>query len=225
MKTLLVILCVATVAYADERCESMGGTCQLDSLACVNGHYRSGLCSGGADRRCCVPSIYCGDVQVITRAQWEARDPISKSTMPTPVDLSFIHHTAGNSCYNIDDCCAQMRSIQNYHMNDNGWNDIGYSFLIGEDGNAYEGRGWGVEGAHTSGYNDVSHGMSFMGTYMSRLPNTAAMDACYDLLQCGKDEGFITRFGHCIQGHRDAGTTSCPGDALYNDMQSWPEYC
>ena len=36
-----------------------------------------------------------------------------------------------------------------------GWPDIGYNYLVGEDGQAYEGRGWNKEGAHTYGYNDV----------------------------------------------------------------------
>lgn len=34
-----------------------------------------------------------------------------------------------------------------------GWSDIGYSFVIGEDGNVYEGRGWDTVGAHTLHHN------------------------------------------------------------------------
>lgn len=29
------------------------------------------------------------------------------------------------------------------------WIDIGYNFIVGEDGNVYEGRGWGINGAHS----------------------------------------------------------------------------
>jgi N-acetylmuramoyl-L-alanine amidase len=36
--------------------------------------------------------------------------------------------------------------------------DIGYNFLIGEDGNVYEGRGWDEVGDHTFGYNFASLG-------------------------------------------------------------------
>ena len=38
------------------------------------------------------------------------------------------------------------------------WVDIGYSFLVGEDGNIYEGRGWRASGAHCVGYNSKSIG-------------------------------------------------------------------
>jgi hypothetical protein len=34
-----------------------------------------------------------------------------------------------------------------------GKNDIGYNFLIGQDGVIYEGRGWGVVWQHTDGNN------------------------------------------------------------------------
>jgi hypothetical protein len=47
------------------------------------------------------------------------------------------------------------RGIQEWHINGNGWCDIGYSFLVGGDGNVYEGRGWDEIGAHTGGFNSV----------------------------------------------------------------------
>jgi len=41
----------------------------------------------------------------------------------------FIHHTALNDCFTLNDCSAEMRAIQNYHMDDPErlYNDIGYS--------------------------------------------------------------------------------------------------
>lgn len=38
----------------------------------------------------------------------------------------FVHHAEGPDCYNQEDCMAQVRGIQNYHMDSNGWSDIGY---------------------------------------------------------------------------------------------------
>ena len=40
---------------SDAPCLRAGGRCQHDSLTC-SGSYRTGLCSGGVRRRCCVPS-------------------------------------------------------------------------------------------------------------------------------------------------------------------------
>ena len=48
--------------------------------------------------------------------------------------------------------------VSNYLYLFLGWADIGYSFLVGEDGNVYEGRGWSLAGAHCIGYNSKSIG-------------------------------------------------------------------
>ncbi|XP_070572363.1 peptidoglycan-recognition protein SC2-like [Ptychodera flava] len=209
----------------DSACTSQGGTCQDDSLSC-SGSYQSGLCSGPANRRCCLSSgspTYCGLVRVVSRSEWGARAPKSRSTMTTPVDFTFIHHTVGNRCYSQSACSAEMRGIQNYHMDSLGWNDIGYSFCIGEDGYAYEARGWGVVGAHTSGYNSVSHAISYLGNFDPVLPNEKALNAGQQLIDCGVSQNYI-KSNYRLLGHRDVGSTACPGQQLYNEIRTWPRY-
>jgi len=69
-----------------------------------------------------------------------------------------------------------------------GWNDVGYSFLVCEDGRVYEGRGWNVLGAHTLGYDEIAIGICIIGDYKRRLPLPAALDATQLLLQCGVEK-------------------------------------
>ncbi|MES1923634.1 hypothetical protein MHBO_005248, partial [Bonamia ostreae] len=52
-----------------------------------------------------------------------------------------------------------------------------YSFLIGNDGNIYEGRGWNRVGAHTLDFNKVSLAASFIGNFTKQLPSAAALNA------------------------------------------------
>ena len=66
-----------------------------------------------------------------------------------------------------------------------GWSDIGYNFLVGDDGNVYEGRGWDLQGAHVFGHNSRSIGISFIGNFQQRLPSTAARNATKQLIRCG----------------------------------------
>ncbi len=105
-----------------------------------------------------------------------------------------------------------------------GWSDIGYSFLMGGDGNLYEGRGYNRQGAHTSGYNSVGYGLSFIGDFTSQLPTVGA-EAAYlravnnCLVPNGKVKSTYQMFGH-----RQTSATACPGDRLYPEIQTWPKW-
>ncbi|KAF4520936.1 hypothetical protein B566_EDAN008911 [Ephemera danica] len=153
-----------------------------------------------------------GCPNIVSRSEWGARPPKSTTPMYNPVQYVVIHHTAGSTCTTQTSCSAEVRAIQNQHMDVNGWNDIGYSFLVGEDGNAYEGRGWSNVGAHAPGYNDVN-----------RIPNNAAINTCKQLIQCGMDARYV-QYAHSLLGHRQAVATECPGDALYAEIQTWDNY-
>ena len=111
-------------------------------------------------------------------------------------------------------------SQQVFHIEGRHWNDIGYNFLVGCDGNIYEGRGWAVVGAHTLGWNKSAMGISFVGCYMKELPSQAALNACKLLLQKGVEEGHLAPdyklFAHC-----QCTATESPGRALYEELQKW----
>lgn len=94
----------------------------------------------------------------MSRAEWGARDPVLIEHMDLPVSRMWIHHGATRGCNTSESCIEIVQAYQNFHMDGNGWNDIAYSFIVGEDGNVYEGRGWDRVGSHTSGYNSVSLG-------------------------------------------------------------------
>ncbi|KAK3590386.1 hypothetical protein CHS0354_028495 [Potamilus streckersoni] len=103
------------------------------------------------------------------------------------------------------------------------WSDIGYSFLIGEDGNVYEGRGWDAIGAHTLNYNSVGLGFCMIGNFMDHVPNDAALAAVKQMIACGVSNHKISS-SYILHGHRDVGQTDCPGNKLYDLIQSWPHY-
>ncbi len=140
-----------------------------------------------------------------------------------------IHHTAGSNDI-TQDYPATVRSIWSYHTYSNKWGDIGYNYLIDNDGNIYEGRAGGnnVIGAHCS-KNSGTMGVSVMGTYIDVVPSNNSLSALTDLLswKCVDsnikpiDTVFHASSGKelpTICGHRDVKETECPGNAFYGEM-------
>ncbi|CAF1567969.1 unnamed protein product, partial [Didymodactylos carnosus] len=98
----------------------------------------------------------CDQVQFIDRRGWNAKEPVSITNL-TSLALSFyvIHHTyQPPNCYDDESCQKRVQDIQDMHQITNGWDDIGYHFLVGENGKVYEGRGWSRQGAHSPGWNN-----------------------------------------------------------------------
>ncbi|XP_041365178.1 peptidoglycan recognition protein 1-like [Gigantopelta aegis] len=185
----------------------------------ISGRYITlGSCGGGngGNGGAVCPTI-------VSRAEWGARQPKNHTPLSGATKYVFVHHSTGEGCTTRADCSRKVRSFQNYHMNSRGWSDIGYSFLVGEDGNAYEGRGWNTQGAHTKGYNSVALGICMIGNFQNRLPNQAALDTLHKLIECGKANGKI-KSDYILKGHRDIGATACPGQKLYDLIKTWPHY-
>ncbi|KAK3105771.1 hypothetical protein FSP39_005184, partial [Pinctada imbricata] len=222
------VLELFSFAVTISACTDLGGICQENVKQCT-GSYVSGKCAGPENIKCCTGNVTlqdtksCKNVPVYSRDTWGARSPLSFEHLPVPVGMFFIHHTAGRSCTTSETCAAILRGIQRFHMETRKWDDIAYSFLVGEDGRIYEGRGWKRVGSHTKGYNSKSLAVSVMGNFSSITPNTAALDAVRSLLTCAVDAGYLKK-DYSLYGHRDVRPTECPGDAFYGLIRGWQHY-
>jgi len=182
-----------------------------------------------------------GSPKVILRAGWGADESIRRAgpQYAPSVQYALVHHTAGTNAYSPSQSAAIVRGIEIYHVKGNGWNDIGYNFLVDKYGQVFEGRYGGVDknviGAHAEGFNTGSFGVAVLGTYTSSAPPAAAQTALANLIAWRLDiahvdplstlmvaSGGNPRFAagtpvflHAVSGHRDTGFTTCPGDALY----------
>jgi hypothetical protein len=182
---------------------------------------------------------------IVSRAEWGASacPPRAKPAIGQ-VRLAFIHHTVTANDYSPDQSAAMVLGICRYHRNSNGWNDIGYEFLVDKYGKIFEGRAGGIDraviGAQAQGYNSLSTGISSLGTFSTTGQTEEGLAALAHLLSwklalhgvapqssvtVRSGGGSLNRYPaganvtfNAIAGHRDADKTACPGDGLYGQL-------
>ena len=187
-----------------------------------------------------------GTPTIVSRFGWGANELTKREPPEFALESRFavVHHTAGSNAYSRAQSPAIVKAIQAYHVVGNGWNDIGYNFLVDRYGQVFEGRAGGIErnvvGAHAEGFNTGSFGVALIGTYGSVRPTPAAYDALVKLLAWRLDVSHVdplstfswisggnSRFPkgapillRSVSGHRDTGFTDCPGGALYGNLDA-----
>src|SRR5918997_883789 len=184
-------------------------------------------------------------VRVISRTEWGG-DSVPPRGNPEfgSVQVAFVHHTVTANDHAPEDSAAIVLGIARYHRNSNGWNDIGYNFLVDKYGQVFEGRAGGIEspviGAQAQGYNSVSTGIACLGTFEEVAQSEPGMAPLARLigwkltLHGAPVQGAVTvtsaggesnRYGagtpvtlQRVCGHRDGDATSCPGAVLYGQL-------
>jgi hypothetical protein len=160
------------------------------------------------------------------------------------VQLAFVHHTVTANDYAPEESAGIVLGICRYHRDHNKWNDVGYNFLVDRYGQIFEGRAGGAElaviGAQAQGYNRLSTGIACLGDFSAAAPDAPGMEALARLIAWklslhgvpvegeivvesgGGDSnrypnGAPVRLQR-ISGHRDGDKTTCPGQALYDQL-------
>ncbi|HEX9481641.1 MAG TPA: N-acetylmuramoyl-L-alanine amidase, partial [Solirubrobacteraceae bacterium] len=162
------------------------------------------------------------------------------------VKMAFVHHTENPNGYSAVDVPSMLRAIYAFHRDVNGWNDIGYNFVVDRFGRVFEARAGGVDepvvGAHAGGYNLVSTGIAVLGSFSGTPISAPARRTLQRLLAWklalhgvatqGRVQVRVNPAGAVyskypararvslprIAGHRDADSTDCPGNSLYGEL-------
>ena len=183
--------------------------------------------------------------EIVPREDWGADDCRPRSGPDFgEVEAAFVHHTVTANDYTEEEAAQVVLGVCRFHRNSNGWNDIGYNFLVDKYGNLYEGRAGGVDrpvmGAQAQGYNAQSTGISNLGTHTSVKQSDEALEAMARLIRWKlplhgaptSGQVVLTSTGGSsnkfptgsqvkvkrVSGHRDTNSTACPGEALYDQL-------
>ncbi len=153
---------------------------------------------------------------VISRADWGARNPDKIcGNIVAPYRIS-IHHTALPAS-DGGDPEARMRQMQAYHIDTNGWCDIGYHFVVSQSGNIYQGRSDERRpGAHVGNQNSGNVGISLIGDYSGTEPGATQLSSTVEIVRWVAETYEIPLTRDVVKGHREwpGQSTGCPGDRL-----------
>lgn len=182
-------------------------------------YIRQAVSKGGTQYQLSVARLV--GQSIITRQGWGAQDFYEYWDLDTDKTDIVIHHTANNN---------SVAKIEKTHISENGFDGIGYHFIIADNGLIYEGRPLEVKGAHVEGLNTGKIGIALIGNFNPSIlnhqnptkPQLESMRYLVDTLR--------HLYGaNIIKGHRDYNglmpgtTTVCPGDSLYKYIdQYWP---
>ena len=129
-------------------------------------------------------------------------------------DMIVIHHTGDDV---DDDLSAEQ--IHDIHLG-NGWAGIGYHFVIRKDGTVEAGRpDWAI-GSHAYGENSHTIGVHCCGNFEIAEPTEAQIEALSYVVGWLCDMYDLTPTEETVKGHRDLMPTACPGEALYDILDT-----
>ena len=157
-------------------------------------------------------------ISIVQRREWGAQPPKGPYRPHIPRIL-VIHHSYQPTEEDYERLGGEttVREIQRYHMEDRGWIDIGYHFLIGPDGRVFEGRPPHAVGAHVRRRNTLKLGICVIGDFQTHAPTREARRSLVGLISWLR---YLFGIGQQLYGHRDFVRTECPGDALYAELSS-----
>ncbi|MFF5205938.1 peptidoglycan-binding protein [Streptosporangium sp. NPDC000396] len=156
---------------------------------------------------------------IVSRRDWGARPPRGSYSSISSTRGVKVHYTGGHVDPAIVDdhqkCVALVRSIQGFHMDGNGWIDIGYSLLCCPHQKVFEGRGpHHIPAANGPGLNSGHYAvLGMVGSTGLTRPTDDILHGILDAVEYLRDRGGA---GREIKGHRDGYSTDCPGEPLYD---------
>lgn len=146
--------------------------------------------------------------RIISRAQWGASESLrfdssGREKWPRRYERPrkiVLHDT--ETINNDPNPAATVRAIYYYHAINRGWGDIGYNYLVDQQGRIYEGRAGGenVIGGHSRCFNPGTTGIAALGSFATARPSRALLDGLEAIMLYELDRNDIDPLGRGVHG-------------------------
>lgn len=148
-------------------------------------------------------------MRMVDRAGWGAKPwtgPVNAVPMSIRTEYC-LHYHGGEPPVSIGP--GVPKDCEAIHLH-NGWSGIGYNWVIDQAGTIYEGRGWGLVGAHCPNHNRIGIGV-YIAVGGDQEPSKAALKAARELydVACNLSNRQLR-----MTWHGENYPTECPGAHL-----------
>ena len=156
---------------------------------------------------------------IASRGQWAHGGPRMALIRPmNGINRITVHHDGMPpvSLRTESQIERRIELIRRSHVEQRGWADIGYHYVIDPDGRIWEGRSTRYQGAHVKYYNEHNLGVLVLGNFDEQRPTRHAKATL---------ERFVTERMHALDislgavyTHQELRPTACPGRNLQSFM-------
>ncbi len=134
--------------------------------------------------------------------------------IPHKITNVTLHHTGDSRpLLHADSAAFRLRGIQRWGATDRNWWDVPYHFLLGLNGEVFEGRDYRFMGETNTAYDPGGHFLiSVIGNYQVQEPTPELLNSIADMMAWALDEFDLPL--EKIGGHYNYADTGCPGTNL-----------
>lgn len=167
------------------------------------------------------PAPTSSSLSIIPRSAWTSRGAGTNTDPMRGVSKITVHHE-GNVATGLRSqaqVAKRLESIRRYHVEQKGWADIGYHYVIDPMGRVWECRSIDRQGAHVGGVkNEHNLGVMVMGNFDLQSP-TSDQTKMLDRFLISKMRQYNVRVS-TVYTHKELANTECPGTRLQKHMLS-----
>lgn len=157
---------------------------------------------------------------VLPRSEWTSAGPNLALINPmNGINRITVHHDGMPpvTLHGTGQAADRIELIRRSHVENRGWADIGYHYIIDPDGRIWEGRSTRYQGAHVKYNNEHNLGVLCLGNFDHQQPTPAAL-ATLDSFVAAQMNAL--RVGlHQVWTHQEIRPTACPGRTLQYYME------
>jgi hypothetical protein len=157
----------------------------------------------------------------LPRSTWtrSALEP-SKANPMGRVEYITIHHEGSHvrTLTDLHQTAELLERLRRYQVNQLGWADIGYHYVIDRAGRVWTARSPEWQGAHVRNNNPNNLGVMVLGNFERQSPTEAQLTALPRVVGRLRREHGVPR-AH-VKTHREWVVTACPGRNLQPRVES-----